>query len=154
MTVSLEIIASSKVRGFTLVELMIVVVIVAILASIAVPRYRDYVLRAKIAEATSNLADLRVRMEQHYQDNRTYDNGAGNCGATMPGSAAAKYFTYACITTGRTYQATATGIASEGMSGFAYSIDEQNNHTSDMTAAGWSNPSPNSCWVTRKGGLC
>ncbi|MGH8742788.1 MAG: type IV pilin protein, partial [Burkholderiales bacterium] len=63
-------------NGFTLIELMTVVAVLAILAVIAVPAYNDYVTRGKIPEATSNLADLRVKMEQWYQDNRNYQNTA------------------------------------------------------------------------------
>ena len=56
-------------KGFTLIELMIVVAIIGILASIAIPQYSDYVKRGKAAEATSNLATLRIKMEQCFQDN-------------------------------------------------------------------------------------
>ena len=63
-------------RGFTLIEVMIVVAIVAVLAAIALPNYADYVKRGKIIEATSALSDLRTRYEQYYLDNRTY---AGGC---------------------------------------------------------------------------
>ncbi len=66
--------------GFTLIEMMITVAIVAILASVALPSYSEYVLRSKTEEATSGLAELRVRMEQYFQDNRKYDDYVdGNC---------------------------------------------------------------------------
>ena len=58
--------------GFTLIEVMITVAIVAILGSIALPAYFDYVRRGQLPEAFSNLADYRVKMEQYYQDNRNY----------------------------------------------------------------------------------
>jgi len=59
-------------RGFTLIELMIVVAIIAILSTIAYPAYTDYITRGKITEATSALASKRILMEQFFQDNRTY----------------------------------------------------------------------------------
>ena len=71
-----------RTTGFTLVELMIVVAIIAILAAIAVPSYNDYVTRSKLQEAHTNLAAARVNMEQYYQDNRVYTTapGSGACG--------------------------------------------------------------------------
>jgi len=50
----------------------VTVAIVVILASIALPSYRDYVLRGQLVDATNGLATFRGLMEQHYQDNRTY----------------------------------------------------------------------------------
>ena len=63
-----------RIRGFSLIELLVAVAIVSILASIAIPGYRDYVRRGKLAEAYTNLASQRVKMEQFYQDTRTYNN--------------------------------------------------------------------------------
>ena len=51
-------------RGFTLIELMITVAVIAVLSAIALPSYTDYVTRSKLAEAYAHLADLRVKMEQ------------------------------------------------------------------------------------------
>src|SRR2546425_8114960 len=61
--------------GFTLIELMVAVAIVAILAAVALPNYTDYVRRGKIQEATSALLAMRVKTEQYFQDNRQYPTG-------------------------------------------------------------------------------
>ena len=50
-------------RGFTLIELMTVIVVVAILASIAVPSYRNYLLRAQRTEATTALLNLQAAQD-------------------------------------------------------------------------------------------
>ena len=147
-------------NGFTLVELMTVVAVIAILAVIAVPAYNDYVTRGKIPEATSNLADLRVKLEQFYQDNRNYGSTAAVCGVAMPGAPQIRYFTFSCNWgaggTNQFYTVTATGTVS--MNGFVYTINESNVKTSTITAgskpalAGWTGNA--NCWVTRKGGSC
>lgn len=71
-----EPLARKSMRGFTLIEIMIVVAIIGALAAIAIPMYNDYVVKARINEAVGGLSDLRVKMEQFFQDNRTY---AGAC---------------------------------------------------------------------------
>jgi len=65
--------------GFTLIEVMITIAIVAILAAIAIPNYANYLTRGKIQEATSNLLGMRVKMEQYFQDNRMYVSPGGGC---------------------------------------------------------------------------
>lgn len=61
-------------RGFTLIELMIVVAVVAILAAIAFPSYRDYVLRSNRAVAKSMLTQVADRQEQFYVSNKRYSD--------------------------------------------------------------------------------
>lgn len=137
-------------KGFTLVELMIVVVIVGILASIGIPAYSSYVLRGKLTEAFTELAGLRVHLEQYYQDNRTY------VGFDCTAVANAKYFSYGCpdVLTASAFTAVATGIASEGTGGFIYTINQNNaKATSAVPSAEWGAP-PINCWVTKQGGTC
>lgn len=138
-----------KASGFTLVEILIVVAIVGILAAIAIPMYNDHITRTQLVEAHTGLSDLRTRMEQFYQDNRTYDGaGLDNCGAAAP---PATNFTFNCRSLGQTYLATATGSAGRA-TGFVFTINEQNARQSTAAPAGWGAavmPSP--CWITRKG---
>ena len=137
-------------KGFTLVELMIVVAIVAILASFAVPAYTDYVKRSKISEAIAGLSDMRVKMEQHFQDARAY-TGACLSSSVAPIPASTQNFDFACPTlTATTYTVTATGKAS--MLDFKYSIDQNNTRTTLQLPAGWTTSS--GCWVLKKSGSC
>lgn len=125
--------------GFTLIELMIAVALVAILAAVALPSYQEYVRRGNIPEATGGLGQGRITMEQWFQDNRTY------VGAACPGNG--KNFNFGCVTTAATFTITATGKS--GMAGFTYTIDQNNARTS---VTPWGNGL--TCWITRKGESC
>lgn len=59
-------------RGLTLVELMIVVAIIGILATIAIPAYKDYQERARVAAAIQDIAAMGTIIEQYFQENRKY----------------------------------------------------------------------------------
>ncbi|MGB0188910.1 MAG: type IV pilin protein [Aequoribacter sp.] len=62
-------------RGFTLVELIIVVAIVAILAAVALPSYQSQVAKTKRSEAQVALQSIAVAMETHYRKKLTYASG-------------------------------------------------------------------------------
>ena len=144
----------SKSRGFTLIELMIVIAIVAILAAIALPSYVQYVKRGKISDAVATMSDMRLKMEQYFQDNRSY---LGSCvvGGTgvAPTPVATQNFSFACPTapTANAYLFQATGIGS--MTGFNYTINQAGTKTTSFgTPNTWSNQ--NCGWVLKPDGSC
>jgi type IV pilus assembly protein PilE len=131
-------------KGFNLIELMIIVAVIAILTSVAMPQYADYVTRGKLTEGVSNLADGRVKMEQFFQDNRTYSGG--------PVPATTTNFTYALSSLGTaSYIITATGRGS--ISDFSYSVNQANTQATTAVRSGWGTTTT-SCWHTKKGGSC
>lgn len=65
-------------RGFTLIELMIVVAVIAVLAAISYPSYRDHVIKTRRAAAAACMMEAAQFMERYYTTNMTYS------GATMP----------------------------------------------------------------------
>ncbi len=146
-------------NGFTLIELMIVVVIVGILSMIAYPSYSNYVARGKIVEGHSLLADYRIRIEQYYQDNRNYAPANGPCGAVAPASEHS-YFTLTCVAASdnagnpaQTFIATATSNAGQGLGAagnYVYTINETN---AKATTKFQGNTTNKSCWLV-KGGEC
>ncbi len=144
--------------GFTLIELMIAMAIIAILAAVGLPSYQNYLMRSRIPEATSSLGALRVQMEQFYQDNRTYIGGP--CAPSGPAGANVKYFTYSCSVapTATVYTISAVGGRTGGdqtMAGFTYTIDQANSKTTTIASPAntsrWGTGST-TCWITRPGG--
>lgn len=142
-------------RGFTLIELMIAVAIVAILAAIAIPSYTDYIRRSRVTEAIATLSGMRVKMEQYYQDNRSY---TGSCGVAPPVTVANKpadtaNWAYTCnpAPAGNNYFITATGQGT--VAGFQYSLDQNNARVTTMVAPSlW--PGSANCWVLKRDGSC
>lgn len=69
-----------RARGFTLIELMIVVVIAAILAAIALPSYRNYVLRTNRTVAKTTLVQVAAQQQQYYTDRKRYASSLTSLG--------------------------------------------------------------------------
>ena len=74
-------------KGFTLIELMIVVAIIAILAAIALPQYQNYVIKSQVNRVMSESGQLRTALEVCFNEGRTaIGNGAGQCDPGATGS--------------------------------------------------------------------
>lgn len=134
-----------RTRGFTLMEIIVTVALVAILASVALPSYAAYVKRARIPPALVALSTYMLRMEQVYQDNGNY--GSTSCPAATIDT---PDFTMTCQpgNKGRSYVATATGTGS--MVGYVYTVDHNGNRATVAHPKG-GNPS---CWTSRGGSSC
>jgi type IV pilus assembly protein PilE len=133
--------------GFTLIELMIVVAILAIIAAIAIPNYSAYVQRSRVPVALDALQAHYARMEQRFQDTGSYANG--DACAVAP-AATAGAFSLSCTigNSGRSFTTTATGSAA--MNGYGYSINH--NGVRATTAHPKGTPAQ-SCWSV-KGSTC
>jgi prepilin-type N-terminal cleavage/methylation domain-containing protein len=139
-------------RGFTLIEVMIVVAIIAILAAIAVPSYRDYVLRGQIVDATTGLSAMRADMERYFQDNRQYLATGGFTPPCAAPGRVVRSFTITCSAlTANTY--TLQAVGSGTTAGFTFTLTQQDTQGT-VAPSTWSPVSPATCWVVKRGQTC
>ena len=71
-----------KQKGFTLIELMIVVAIIGILAAIAIPAYQDYTVRSKVTEAVAGMSAAKVAISEYFQSQGSMPQSTSSAGIT------------------------------------------------------------------------
>lgn len=101
-----------RARGFTLIEVMVVVTIIAILAAIALPSYNNYLRKGRRADAQAALTDIASRQQQYLMDARAYAPDTATLGFT-PQTSVTDWYTIAIAVGGPppSYSITATPIA-------------------------------------------
>lgn len=143
-------------RGFTLIEVMITVAIVAILASVAIPQYTAYVTRSRLTDASTGLATMRAQMERYFQDNRTYADIGTFKSPCSSGTAVASRtfgnFVIGCTTANAT-QFTLEAVGSGPVSDFKYTINQQDQRATTAVPAGWGSTCSGK-WIMKKGESC
>jgi type IV pilus assembly protein PilE len=143
--------------GFTLIELMIVVVIVGILATIALPAYQDYVRKSRRADALTKLLDTQMQQEKWRANNIQYAITAASVG-----SPSSDYYNFFIVAATNSYSIIATPISNKGQTndtqygtncGYGLYVDQNNKghysaapNTSSVSAAETGKVTPSECW--------
>lgn len=133
-----------KIRGVTLIEVMITVVIVGILSAIAIPSYTSYVIDSRRSEATSALLELGQYMERHYTANGSYQVGGATMSvadlpfASVPKDGGTAYYNVAVVSSSATYTLTLTptGVMAGDSCG-NYTLNQTGVHTPAADSACW-----------------
>ena len=88
-------------KGFTLIELMIVVAIIAILAAIAIPAYQDYVIRSQVTEGSSLAEGSKTAVAEYYSNTGRFPLTNVSAGVAPSGSITGSYVSSVTITSGK-----------------------------------------------------
>lgn len=121
---------SSRQGGFTLVELMIVVIVLGILAAIALPSYQDYVKKSRARAATADLVALATAVENVFQRTLSYPAGLTEITTWQP--AHTDFFDYS-YATDNTY--TLKAIGKGAMAGCDLTLQHDNTRTASSASA-------------------
>ncbi|MEO9348778.1 type IV pilin protein [Acinetobacter radioresistens] len=132
-----------KNSGFTLIELMITIVIIAILAAIALPSYQNYIKRTNIKAAQTDLVSLSLVFENYYQRNLSYPNqDYSNTSelSVFPQWSASKTdifeFSSKKVDSGKGYELIATAKDSSNLVGCVLKITNTNSRTATTSCDG------------------
>ena len=130
-----------RARGFTLIEVMIVVAIVGILAAIAIPSYSTYIRKSRRADAMASLSQAQTTIERCYAANFSY--AMPPC-AAPPATSANGFYAIAAVSTATTYTLTATAAGAQvaDTTCTTMTIDQAN----QQAAADNANTAQPSCW--------
>lgn len=103
--------SNSRSRGWTMIELAVTLLVLAILAAIAYPAFTNQIIKARRADGYALLYHAAQRQQQYYTANTTYTSTIGNGGLNLSTTSTEGYYTLSVTSTNTTYTLTATRVA-------------------------------------------
>lgn len=126
---------STRKSGFTLIELMVVVLIMGILAAIGYPMYTEYVIRGKRSEGRAMLTDSAAKLERYYSDNNKYPTGGSALtDAKINSKSENGHYDISIASTTQTYTLTAAPASFSDSECGNLSLDQTGTRTSTGTS--------------------
>lgn len=142
-----------RVDGFTLIELVVVMVIIAILAAVAIPNYSQYILRGQRSEAKATLLQAAQWMERFRTENNRYDQNLAAAATVLPAgltqspaTGAARYNLALSTLAANNYVITATRVGADDCGNFTINNLGQRTVVISGTAYAAGTPEFQRCW--------
>lgn len=144
-------------RAFTLVDLLIAIVLVAIVTAIALPSFSAYLVRGRLAQVPPAITSTIGLLEQAHLKLRSYDDGTGRCAISFVDHPPPEHFSFQCDLTdgGKGFRLTATSLATIAGSAQAGDYVYTVNHMGEKKTSRYAGRKlKDACWIIREGEEC